>query len=127
MSDPTTVNKTASIVNQILSGLIKGAGADAVKAALIVEQPWLGLPFIKQLFGYIVDKVAAVIYRQVALAATQIIIDVQINSEVGGVNAAFDNLRMAVASGDQAVIDKASNDLSNAYGNLIHYDGSASP
>lgn len=127
MSEPTTVNKTANIVNQILNGLISEAGADAVKAALIVEFPWLGLPFIKQLFSFIVDKVAAIIYKQAAFAATKIIIDMQVNAEVGGVNDAFDNLTMAVASGDQIAIDKASANLSTAYGDLIHYDGSASP
>lgn len=127
MSEPTTKNKTASIVNQVLKGLIEGAGADALKAALIADNPWLGLPIVKQLFGFIVDKLAEAIYKQAAFVATKIIIDVQINIEEGAVNAAFDNLTMAVASGDPVAIDKASANLSKTYGDLIHYDGSASP
>lgn len=127
MSEPSTVNKTASIVNQILSGLINGAGADALEAAVIVEVPWLGLPFVKQIFHFIVGKISAAIYRQAALAATAIIIDVQINQEEGSANSAFQNLLAADASGDPLAIAQASKDLSAKYGALIHFDGSASP
>lgn len=127
MGEPTTENKTAGIVNKILNGLIEGAGVDALKVALTAEFPWLGLPFVKQLFSFILDKVAAAIYKQAAFIATKIVIDMQVKQEVGGVNNAFDNLTMAVASGDQIAIDKASANLSTMYGNLIHYDGSSSP
>lgn len=127
MSDPTTKNKVASAVNQILKALIEGTGVDVLEAALIAENPWLGLPFIKQIFHFIVGKVAAVIYTNAALAATKIIIDAQVNIEEGIVNGAFDNLTMAIASGDEVAIVRASSDLSDAYASLIHYDGSATP
>lgn len=126
-TEPATTNQVASIVNQILAGLIEGTGTTAVETAVIAANPWLGLPFIKQLFDFIVEHVAAAIYKEVALAATKIIIDVQIDVETGTVNNAFQTLQMAVASGDNTAIAKASSDLSDAYGKLIHYDGSASP
>lgn len=124
---PTTENKVASIVNQILAGLIEGTGEAAVEAALVAQNPWLALPFVKQIFEFVLNKVGAILYKEVALAATKIIIDAQINVEEGSVNTAFQDLQMAVAGGDTDAIAKASSDLSAAYAALIHYDGSASP
>lgn len=121
----STTNEAASIVNRILNGLIRSAGGDAAKAALIAEFPWMGLPFVKQLMGLIVDRISQMIYVEAAHAATKLVIDIQVSGEVSGVNAAFDNLRMAEASGDPVGIAKASADLSDAYARLIHSDGSA--
>ncbi len=126
MSDPTTTNKLASTVNEILKGLIEGAGESAIETAAIASQPWLGLPIIKQLFSYAVGWIAKYFYQQAAITATKIIIDVQIKMETSQTYGAFQNLQMAIASGDQVAITKASEDLDKAYGSLIHYDGSAS-
>lgn len=125
MSDPTTTNKTASVVNQILKGIIEGTGVPMIEAAVIADQPWLGLPFIKQIFEFILNQVASKFYVAAANAATMIVIDCQVNLEKSAVYNAFQSLQMAVASGDQAAITKASNDLDSAYGALIHSDGSA--
>lgn len=126
MPSPTTNNQTASIVNQILKNLIEGAGQDAVEAELISLQPWLALPFIKQIFEFILGLVSGAIYKQAAYAATQIVIDTQVSLEESKTYGAFQTLQMAIASGDKAAIDKASQDLDAAYGALINYDGSAS-
>ncbi len=127
MSDPTLDNKAAGIVNQILKELIEGAGETVVEALLIAQFPWLGLPFIKQIFEFILDKASALIYTNAAIAATKIIIDIQVNQEESAVAIAFQNLQMALASGDENAIKFASADLSKSYAAIIHFDGSASP
>lgn len=127
MSDPTLENKAASIVNQILKELIEGAGESVVEATLIAQFPWLGLPFVKQIFEFILDKASGLIYQNAAMAATKIVIDIQVNQEESAVKASFDNLQMALASGDAHAIEIASADLSKSYAAIIHFDGSASP
>lgn len=127
MGDPTLENQTASTIDLILNNLIEGAGQDAIEASLITSYPWMGLPFIKQLMEFILSQVSAEIYQGIALSLTKIIIDIQVNLEESKATSSFQNLQMALASGDQNAIKIASADLSIAYGNIIHSDGSASP
>lgn len=127
MADPTTTNKVAEAINKILKGLIEGAGEDAIIAAATAAQPWLGLPFVKQIFGLFVGYVAKFFYEQAAMAATKIVIDVQVEMEESKTFNAFQNLQMAIASGDPDAIKLASNNLDKAYGDLIHNDGWSSP
>ncbi len=125
MSSVNLDNKTASIVNQILKGLIEGSGEDLIIALAIGEQPWLGLPFIKQIFTYIVGIVGKYIYIQAAHVATAIVIDIQTAGEASATNDAYQNLQVAILSGDETAINKASGDLDEAYANLVNFDGSS--
>ncbi len=127
MSDPTLDNKAAGIVNQILKELIDGAGETMVETALLAQFPFLGLPFVKQIFEWVLNKVSTAVYTNAAEAATKIIIDIQVNGEESTVLNSFQNLQMAIASGDANAIEIASSDLSKSYASIIHYDGSASP
>ncbi len=113
-------------MNQVIYGGIRVAD-DALETALIADQPWLGLPIIKQIFEFILHNLSDKIYRQAAMAATKLIVDYQVNREEASVVNTFDNLQMAIASGDQDAINKASKDLDDAYGSLIHSDGAAPP
>lgn len=124
-ASPATTNQTASVINAVLKNIIEGAGLDVIEATLIAEVPWLGWPVIKQIMELILNKAADLLYTQAANAATKIVIDVQVNVEQSKVLNAFQNLQMAIASGDQNAISKASSDLDDAYGSLIHSDGSA--
>lgn len=126
MADPTTVNEAATIVNQLILGAIN-VDVEALEAAAIAEDPWLGLPFIKQIFEFFLNKLSGKIYAQAAMAATKLVIDYQVNREESTAVNSFDNLQMAVASGDQNAINKASSDLDAAYGAIIHSDGAAPP
>jgi hypothetical protein len=124
VSDPTTTNAVAAEVNKILAELIEGAGETAAEATAIAAYPWLGWPFVKQIFEGVLSYVSGLVYRQAALVATQIIVDAQINLEESTTYGAFQNLQLAVASGDKNAITQATADLDKAYGALIHYDGS---
>lgn len=127
MSEPTTNNQVAGIINGILKNIIEGAGEASVEAAVIMQVPWLGWPVIKQLFDGVLGVVAEEIYKQAAITATKIVIDVQVGLEESKTGDAFQNLQMAIASGDKVAIDKASTDLDTAYGDLIHDDGWSAP
>lgn len=127
MSAPATVNQTASVVNEVLKQLIEGAGQDVVEAYVIVQVPWLGWPIFRWILELILSEASALIYTQAANAATKIVIDVQVNLEKSTVISSFQNLQMAIASGDQGAIKIASQDIDNSYAALIHSDGSASP
>lgn len=98
-----------------------------METALIAQYPILGVPVIKQIFEWVLSQVSQVIYRNAALVATDLIIDVQVNQEESQVLAAFSNLQMAIASGDERAIAQTSRDLDKAYGAIIHFDGSAPP
>jgi hypothetical protein len=124
-SSPTTTNQAASVVNDVLKAIIEGAGVPEVEAAILLQAPWLGLPFIKQFFEWGLNWVASYFYVSAANAATKIVIDVQVNMEQSNVIQSFQNLQMAIASGDQKAIEQASLDLDKSYGALIHSDGAA--
>ena len=127
MADPATNNHAASVVNGILKKVIEGTSVDAIEALVIADVPWLGFPVIKQVFEFILNKVAALIYVRAANAATKIVVDIQVNGEESVVLSSFQNLQMAIASGDADAIKKASDNLDEAYGSLIHSDGIAVP
>ena len=127
MNNPTTVNQAASAVNLALKQLIEGAGSQVVETTLIAQYPWLGLPVVKQIFEFALEKVSGLIYQQAANAATKVVIDFQVSGEKSNVYKTFQNLQTALLSKDEKAIAQASKDLDDAYARLIHSDGSASP
>ncbi len=126
MSAPTTTNTLAGMVNSAISEAMS-LGTDAVEAAIIADVPVLGYPGLKQILEWGLSLVEGYFYSQAANAATKLVIDLQVGSEISTVNLAFTNAQQAVASGDPQAIQKASSDLDTAFGNLVHSDGSASP
>lgn len=125
MADPTTDNQVAGVINDILKNVIEGAGVPVIEATMIADMPWLALPVVRQIFEYLLSKVAGYFYIEAAHAATKIVIDVQVNMEESAVINTFQTLQMAIASGDQDAIKKASDDLDGVYASLGHSDGSA--
>jgi hypothetical protein len=131
MSDPTTVNKAAEIVSKLLEEIFS-KGEDAVIALILADTAQVvAIPVVGFLWTQVVRAVVPYLgtyfYKQTAIGATKVIIDVQVDGEVSDVKNRFENLQMAVASGDQSAINLASKQLDEAYGSLIHSDGSYSP
>lgn len=124
MSDPTTTNTLASLVNSAISQAMS-LGVDAVEAAIIVDFPILGYPGLKQLLEWVLGMIEGYFYHQAAASATKVIIDIQVGLETSAVNSAFKNAQAAIATGDTSGIEQASKDLDSSFANLIHYDGSA--
>lgn len=124
MSDPTTTNTLASIVNQAIKTAMN-EGESAAESAIIADVPWLGLPGIKQLLELGLNFVEGYLYADAAATATKIVIDLQIDTEVTDTQTAFTIAQTAIQSGDQSAIDQASKNLDAAFSGLIHSDGSA--
>lgn len=118
-------------MNQILAALLSGTQDAAVTLILADTAGIVAIPIVGQVWSglvrYFVGSLSSYFYAQAAAAATSIIVDMQVNEEESAATNAFQNLQMAIASGDKDVIKKASDDLDKAYASLIHYDGSASP
>ena len=112
------------MVNDALKAAMT-SGEVAAEAVLIADQPWLGLPIVKQLLEWLLDQMTGVLYGQAADAATKIIIDLQVGEETSAVNSAFSAAQAAIASGDANAITTAQANLSSAFGGLINSDGSA--
>lgn len=123
MSDPTTTNTLASLVNSAISQAMS-LGVDAVEAAIIVDFPILGYPGLKQLLEWVLGMIEGYFYHQAAAGATKVIIDIQVGLETSAVNSAFKNAQAAIATGDTSGIEQASKDLDSSFANLIHSDGS---
>lgn len=126
MSDPTTTNTLASLVNSAISQAMS-LGVDAVEAAIIVDFPILGYPGLKQLLEWVLGMIEGYFYHQAASGATKVIIDIQVGLETSAVNSAFKNAQAAIATGDVSQIAEASIVMDTAFGNLIHSDGAAIP
>lgn len=124
MSDPTTVNGPATVVNRVIAAGTASIVAFA-ESLCIAQAPWLAWPGIKQLwqgvFKWISDKFIIAAQN----GATFAIIDHQTQSEVKGLSAALAALAVAEKSGDPVAIKKAIQDYANAHSLLVHDDGSA--
>jgi hypothetical protein len=124
-STPTTSNQTADAVNSVIHSAIFTLAVNAAETELLAAFPVLNFPVIKQLQNLIVQYIAGKIYDALSTLATFQIIDVQVNSEAAATQTAISNLKTAIESGNENAISKAKNDFSQAFANLIHYDGSS--
>lgn len=124
---PETTNTTAAAANDVIHSLIFGAAVDAAETAIISDVPFLGLPIIKQLMGGIIQLIAGFIYKYLALSVTFTIIDAQTSAEAYAANTAATGLKTAISGGDQDAINQATDQFKDAFGKLVHLDGSAPP
>lgn len=123
---PTTENKTATDVNQVIHGLIYDVAVSSAEKELVAAFPWLALPVIDQLQKLVVNYIAGNIYDALARGATFTIIDEQASQEAKAANDAATLLKKAISVGDQNAITQASEAFKNDFGRLVHFDGSAS-
>ena len=119
---PVQINPVATFVDGLVAALIKG-GAELAKDYIKVEAPFLALPIISFFVNQIINYLANAIAKWIANAAVYMVIDIQTNGEKSAVQTAAVALQFALSSGDPVAIKKAQDELSNAYGQLIHWDG----
>lgn len=122
---PTTTNPTATIANSVLHTLIYDVAVKAAEAEIIQAAPFMAAPVLKQIDELVLGYIAGKIYEKLALGATFVIIDSQTSQEAAAAHTAAAALTTALQSGDAGAITKAKADFTKAFGNLIHYDGSA--
>lgn len=74
---PAPTDKLVSIFKVVLDNLVEGLGVDAVIAAATVEAPILAEPFFKQIFRFIIEKLAQVVDENLFKLGAKIIIRIQ--------------------------------------------------
>lgn len=124
---PTTTNKTATFADQVIHAAIFDVAVKAAEVELIASFPILGAPIIKQLDESLLNIVADAIYQTLAKSVTFVIIDAEVSIEAAAANKAEQNLKTALEGNDANAINQATSDFENAFGNLVHFDGSATP
>lgn len=127
MSGPTTDNKTADIINELVSAFMSG-GEKAAEVYLTSLAPEiLGIPVVQFLLDQLVQYLGQIISVAGQKFTTQIVIDLQINGEKSSVLTTAVALQYALASGDKNAVSLATKNLSQSYSNLFNYDGSSQP
>ena len=135
---PTTTNSAAQAVDSALKSIINDVVISAAKAAAVAALPWLSWPVISQLFDALLNWIGGYVYTAMAEWSTIGVIDIQTwmeNSDyqraLSDLKAARDqavkDLQTAGQAGDQNAINTAKQNFKNAFQNLVHWDGSASP
>ena len=109
-------------VNAIIDGVIMGFAANAAKAALIVDYPFLGWPIINSFFNYFFDLGAQYFSNSVQQGADVSIIDTQTAAEKTAFAKAEAALRAVHANGDPHDILIATQNFKIAVAGLIHFD-----
>lgn len=100
-------------------------GVQAVEALIIADQPWLGWPFIAQLWQIPFGWLASYFTDAAKIGVTFGVIDLQVGQEETQLSKALQALITAEKSGDPIAIQKAIKDYADAQSALIHDDGSA--
>lgn len=121
---PGLVNQPVKNMETALDAVIRLAVEPALEAYIFAQVPELALPVLKQITETLVEKL---VEREAAILKTFLAFSI-IDSQVAQENKAVrDNLaawQAAHDSGDAHAIEKATDDLANSFGHLIHYDGS---
>ena len=124
MSTPTTSNGLANDINTIVKDG-ESAGIAIVESMIIADQPWLGLPGVKQiweaLFGWIMSYVTSAAETGIDFA----VIDVQVDGEETNISKALAAVQAAYKSGDKNALAQALADYRSAQSALANDDGSS--
>lgn len=127
MASPTPTNSAAQTVDEIIQLAIFDVALKAAEAAIIADLPFLGLPIIDPIFLFFMEQIGGVLYKQIALGTTFIVIDIQVGLEKSAYTQAEAALRAAHLTGNQDAIQNATASFKSAFQKLFHYDGSYSP
>lgn len=125
MSEPTTVNQDAVIVNSIVKAAIEKIADPLIESAFFADFPWLDLPVIRDIFIYLIGFAGNYFYRYTAQTATALVISLQTAGQASIASKAIDTLRKAIAINDAAAIQSATDAFNAAMADLVHYNGSA--
>lgn len=125
MTDPTTVNSTATKADALLKTL-ESVLVPIAQAAIQEAVPVLALPVIKQITDAIEQALANKITALIEMGVTFEIIDLQTGKEQSNVSDALSALIAAEKTNNQAAIAIALQAYANANSAMVHSDGSAS-
>lgn len=121
---PSTTNPALQTADSIIKFIIFDVVVNAAVAAAQAEVPFLALPIVRNLFSFLVGKVAGLIYTELETNVSFAIIDHQTQAEAAEYEKSKAALYAAHLKGEQDAIEKAKADFRASLGKLIHYDGS---
>lgn len=123
MTNPVPTNKTVNVVNSAIDSVFNSS-LQIAQTALVNEVPFLKLPVINQIFGWLFQLIGNTIYQYLSLSVTFAIIDIQVCEETSSYNKALSALKTAQNSGNQDEINSAIIAFQAATSSLTHWDGS---
>lgn len=103
----------------LIEGLLKETLYHVALAELIVAFPFLGLPIIKQVLTFFLDRYTTILTSKIAIIAAFKIIDAETDHEIKMLKGATLVLKQSIESKDPAEIEKAKNEFKNRLGILI--------
>lgn len=123
MSDPTTSNPTVSIAGQINSVIFE-AVVVSVETYAEAQIPLLAAPVLKQIFEFIVEKIAGLLEEQLQTFVAFTIIDLGEASKNQAYKQAVSDLQIALHKGDPNGITQAKASFKDTFSTLVHWSGS---
>lgn len=114
----------ATLLNGVVNAAVTG-GDDAVEAYLTAQFPILANPILQDLMDALISWLGSFLSADLQNLVTALVIDVQTNGEKSAVYQAAQQVLAAQKAGDNDAISSSTQSLINAWGDLIHSDGSA--
>lgn len=123
MAETTDSEKVKAVTSTIMEAAVNGAIV-AAKAYV----PFLNWPVFKQVFEFLVDRIAGLIETELALYISFMVIQSRNDANAKAANVASENLKKAIGavSPDPQQIAQAKDDFKNALKNLIRIKPSTS-
>lgn len=124
---PTANNQIAEFLDQFINALVTGGEVAAEAYITSLDPALLAVPIIKWFVDQGVQYLGKLLSVATQKVITGLVIDIQTNGEESAVLTSATALALAQGSGDPAAVQNAVNDAIKAWGELIHWDGSAQP
>jgi hypothetical protein len=126
-AEPTTTDASAQGVDEFIHDAVFDLVTKGVRADMVADFPILGFPIVSTLFGGVLDAIAGRISTRLGRLGIYGVIDKQTGAERANFQAGVVGLHVAQASGKPETIERAREKFRENLGNLVHYDGSATP
>lgn len=124
---PTTENKTAEFVNNVIEALLEGGMEAAIVYITGVAPEAMAVPivsfFVKEALQYAEQFISVASQKM----ATKMVIDLQTHGELSSVLTTATALQIALKDGNNEDQRIAIENAKSSWARLIHYDGSAQP
>jgi hypothetical protein len=119
---PTT-DTAATDANKVVVAALKAAETP-IEAAIIVAEPLMGTPVLKQIWEGLFDWLISTLSSALGMLTGYVLVDAQRLADLNTAAAALVVLQAAQKSGDPNAIAKANQDMDSAVAPILHYVGS---
>ncbi len=112
------MSDTLSGVDEAIA-IMANVAVNAGEIALIAQFPWLGLPIIKQIWEFLVEKLEQRIVVELQKGSAVVIIRANVEAQKDAADAAASALAKAQEGLDDAVHQRTLEEFQKTYGELI--------